>query len=97
MSDQDHHGPEHDLRERIVSQIHAAGRGRQKAITGEELQALKTAANRLEQMLSEATDADREALKSAAARLEKFLAEISKGKDITPGLKRRRDELSRKD
>ena len=50
----------------------------------------------MEKMLSEATDADREALRSAADRLEKFLAAISKGKDITQGLKRR-DEARRKD
>src|SRR5215475_12762917 len=97
MSSQDHHDPETDLRKRIVSQIQATGRSRQKTINPEELQALKTAASRLEQLLSEATDADREALKSAAARLEKFLAEISKGKDITPGLKRRGDEPRKKD
>lgn len=97
MSSQDHRDPEHDLRERILSQIHATARGQPKAIKPEELQALKTAASRLEQLLSEAAEADREALTSAAARLEKLLAEINKGKDITHALKRRRDEPRRKD
>lgn len=97
MSDQDHHDPEQNLRERIVGQIHATERGTQKTLDEEELQLLKTAVTRLEEMLSAAADTDREALKTAAARLDTLLVEISKGKDVTQGMRRRRDDPSTKE
>src|SRR5438270_510044 len=82
---------EHDIQERIVSLMQAAGQIPKKQITGEELQKLKTAASRLDQMLKSTADADLEALRSGAARLDQLLADIGTGKDPTSDLKRRRD------
>jgi hypothetical protein len=89
MSNEDHQDQERDLREHIVSRIRAASQLPKKQLMEEELQALHTAATRLDQLLKSAADADREALKAAAARLDQLLANIDKGKDVIPELKRR--------
>jgi hypothetical protein len=91
MSNDDNHGRERDVQERILSVMQAAGQARKKQITDDELQTLKTAASRLDQMLKSTADADLEALRSAAARLDQLLADIGTGKDFTRSLKRRRD------
>jgi len=83
MNNDDNHGREHDIQERIVSLMQAAGQIPKKQITGEELQKLKTAASRLDQMLKSTADADLEALRSGAARLDQLLADIGTGKDPT--------------
>jgi phosphoglycerate-specific signal transduction histidine kinase len=91
MGNEDNEGRESDVRERIVSLIEATGQAQEKQITTEELQALKTAMSRLDQMLKTAADADVQALRGAAARLDQLLQNIGDGKDATAGLKRRRD------
>jgi len=91
MNNDDNHGRERDIQERIVSLMQAAGQIPKKQITGEELQKLKTAASRLDQMLMSTADADLQALRSGAARLDQLLADIGTGKDPTSDLKRRRD------
>jgi hypothetical protein len=91
MTNGDHEDREQDVRERIASLIRATEQARKKQITSEELQRLKTAASRLDELLNAAADADRQALKSAAARLDQLLAEIGAGKDVGSDLKRRRD------
>jgi cell division protein ZapA (FtsZ GTPase activity inhibitor) len=91
MSNEDNHDREHDVRERIMSLIQTTGRARERQLTEEELQELKTAANRLDQMLNAAGDEDRQALRSAAARLDQLLADLGTGKDVTRDFKRRRD------
>jgi hypothetical protein len=91
MNNEDNQSREPALRERIVSLIQANQRARKKPITDEELQKLKTAASRLDQMLNAAGDADRQALSSAAARLDQLLEDIRTGKDVTNDLKRRPD------
>ena len=95
MTNGDNQGREQDVRDRIASLIRATEQVSKKQVTDEELQKLKTAASRLEEMLRAAADADRQALKSAAARLDKMLAEIGTGKDVAGDLKRRRDWRSR--
>ncbi|MHB8214572.1 MAG: hypothetical protein ACYDDS_00700 [Candidatus Sulfotelmatobacter sp.] len=82
-------GTEDDLRQRIVSLIQANGQAVKKPITDEEVQKLKAAAVRLDQMLKATVDADREVLKGAAARLDRLLEAIAAGKDVTDNLKRR--------
>ena len=86
---------ERDVQERIKSLMQAAGLARKKQLTGEELQKLKTAASRLDQMLKSSADADLETLRSAAARLDQLLADIGTRKDLNSGLKRRRDRQKR--
>ena len=77
MSSQDQ---ERDIRDRIANQIQAAEHAPSKPISPQDLQTLHLAANRLDQLLKEAADADREALKVAAARLDDLLRKIGKGK-----------------
>ena len=79
--------PAREVREKIVSLMQSIGQAPRKQITGEELQRLKIAATRLDEMLKAGTQADLQALKSAAARLDQLLSDIRGGKDIS--LKRR--------
>jgi hypothetical protein len=90
-------GREHDLRQRIVSLIRANEQALKKPITDEEVQKLKAAAARLDQMLKAAADADGQVLRSAVARLDQLLEDIATGKDVTYDLKRRRNWQKRED
>ena len=83
------HDQQSDLQEKIATQIQAEGLVPRKELTAEELQKLKSAATRLDQLINAAENADRESLKAAAARLEQFLADIATGKDVIAALKRR--------
>ena len=84
------------MREKIVSLMLSIGQSaKKKQITSQELQKLKNAAGRLDQMLKASADADRQTLRNASVRLEKLLSDIRKGKDVTNDLKRRRDAQSR--
>lgn len=87
MNDEGNQGREREFGERIANSIRAIDQGPKKQITHDELQKLKAAAGRLNQLLNTAADADRQALKTAAARLDQMLKDIGKGKDIK--LKRR--------
>ena len=89
MNDNDSHGQERDIGNRIASLIRAIGQGREKPITVEEERALKAAASRLDLMLKDAAEADRQALRNAAVRLDEMLLDMRKGKDITNRVKRR--------
>src|SRR5215469_13040078 len=95
MNNDDNNGREQNLRERIGSLIRANEQACKKQITMEELQKLKTAASRLDQMLQAAADADRQDLKSAAARLDQLLLDIRTGKDVTKYIKRRPNPQNR--
>ena len=90
MNDEDNQDQARDVGQRIARFIRSIGQGTEKQIAGEELQKLKAAANRLDQMLMSAADADREALRNAADRLDRLLVDIRKGKDVTGGLNRSR-------
>lgn len=90
MSSDHHRDP--DVREKIVSLMLSIGQSaKKKQITSEELQKLKNAAGRLDQMLKASADADRQTLRNASVRLEQLLTDIRKGKDVTNDLKRRRE------
>jgi cell division septum initiation protein DivIVA len=91
MNDEDNPGCGADVRERIASLLRANAQAPKKPITAEEQQRLKNAANRLDQMLKVAADADAQVLKSAAARLDHLLKDISRGKNIGHALKRHRE------
>lgn len=78
-----------DVREKIVSLMQSIGQAPGKQIAGEELEKLKTAANRLDQMLKAAAESENEALKIAAVRLDQLLSDIRSGKDISTHLRRR--------
>lgn len=90
MSNENKEGREREVRDRIVSLIRANEQIHKKQIAREELQALKIAAGRLDQMLREAEDEDLQSLRTAAARLDQLLADIGSGKDVTTEIKRRR-------
>jgi hypothetical protein len=96
MNNENEKGREHDL-QRIVSLIRANEQALKKPITDEEVQKLKAAAARLDQMLKAAVDADGQVLRSAAARLDQLLEDIATGKDVTYDLKRRRNWQKRED
>jgi hypothetical protein len=87
MADEDRGNRERELRDRIVSLMRSTDQARKKQITGEELQALKTAASRLDQMLKAAADADLDALRIATAKLDQLLVDIGAGKKSTTDLK----------
>jgi hypothetical protein len=89
MNSGDNQGPGRDVREKIVNLMQSIGKGPKKQIPAEELQKLKSAASRLDQMLEAAANADRQTLMSAAARLDQLLSDIRAGKDVTSNLKRR--------
>jgi hypothetical protein len=87
---------EREVRERIASLIHATERSR-APVSDDELQKLKAAASRLDQMLKAVADADAQALKNAAARLDQLLAKIGTGKDVSADVKRKRDEQTKRE
>jgi hypothetical protein len=97
MNNENEKGREHDLRQRIVSLIRANEQALKKPIANEEVQKLKAAAARLDQLLKAAVDADGQVLRSAAARLDQLLEDIATGKDVTYDLKRRRNWQKRED
>jgi len=90
MSNEDTEDRDRELRERIVSLMQANSQAVRKPIPSAELQQLKTAASRLDQMLQATADADQQTLRTAAARLDQILIDIREGKDVSPNLKRRR-------
>jgi cell division protein ZapA (FtsZ GTPase activity inhibitor) len=89
MNNESDPGQERNLQERIVSLIRANQQARKTPLTDEELQKLKAAARRLDQMLKAAADEDQRALKNAAARLDQLLKDMAAGKDVTNDFKRR--------
>jgi hypothetical protein len=89
MNSGDNQGPDRDVRERVVNLMQSIGKGPKKQIPDEELQKLKSAASRLDQILKAGANADQQALKGAAARLDQLLSDIRAGKDVTSNLKRR--------
>ena len=82
MTSGDNPGPERDVGEKISSQMRAIGQTPPKPIPSEELQKLKNAANRLDQMLKVNGDADQQKLRDAAGRLDQLLSDIRAGKDV---------------
>jgi len=82
MGSGDHRDRERDVGERIASLMQLIGRTPKKQITREELQKLKRAAGRLDQMLKAGLDADQQTLRSAVERLDRLLSDLRTGKDV---------------
>jgi len=97
MNNENEKDREHHLRQRIVSLIRSSQPALKKPITDEEVQKLKAAAARLDQMLKAAVDADRQVLRNAAARLDQLLEDLAAGKDVAYDLNRRRNWQKRED
>ena len=94
MSDDDIQNSERELRDRIGKRMQSIGQSSPKQIAPEQLQKLKTAATRLDQLLQSNANHDNESLKNAAQKLDQLLSKIIKGKDVTQELKRRRESQS---
>jgi hypothetical protein len=88
MINDDNHSREGKIRERIVSVIRASEQVPGKQIAAEELQKLKTAASRLDQMLKATAEAEVQVLRSASARLDQILENLRCGKDVVSARKR---------
>jgi hypothetical protein len=89
--DNDHLDQDLDVRARIARFTQANEHAREKEVTAEELQTLKTAAERLDQLLRDAEEANSRILSAAATRLDQLLADIAVGKDVVAELRLRRD------
>ena len=89
MGDENDQNREQEVRERIASLIQANAPARSKEISREELQALHAASGRLDQLLSQAAEAEKENLKTAATRLDQMLKDLARGKDVAKTVKRR--------
>jgi hypothetical protein len=76
--------------ERIAEVIRANESAPKKNLAPDDLQKLKAAAGRLEQLLTEAANAETEELKSAVSKLEELLKNIGAGKDVAPSLRLRK-------
>ena len=72
-----------------VMRAHEAVAG--KKVSQQDFQKLKAAAQRLEQLLADAADAEKDDLKKAASRLDQLLKDLGAGKDVAPGFRVRRE------
>ena len=90
MSDNDQQDRERNLRERSL-RVMRANNHPPRQVTAEEKQELKAAANRLDQILRAASEADEQNMRNAAARLDQLLKDLRQGKDVVTQLKRRRN------
>jgi hypothetical protein len=78
--------------ERIAEVIRTHEATTRNKVSVEELQKLKVAAGRLEQLLAVAADAESEDLKKAASRLDQLLKDLGAGKDVATGFRVRREK-----
>lgn len=90
MNTEDNQGRTREVREKIVGLMKSIGQAPKKALPNEELQRLKGAISRLDQMLEASAETDRETLRNAASRLDQLLHDISNGTAVIPRLKRPR-------
>lgn len=92
MGDENEQDRDREVRERIAGLVQANQFARKTQIGEDELQKLKIAAERLDQWLSNAADAEVHALRTAVTRLDQLLADITTGKDAVKTIKRRGDK-----
>jgi hypothetical protein len=92
MSSDDHQDDARTVGDRIAEVIRSNDLVPKKTLSDDELQMLKTAAGRLDQLLSDAANAETVELKIAVSKLDQLLKNISAGKDIAPALRLRRDK-----
>jgi hypothetical protein len=89
MNTETNQGRPRELKDKIVGLMKSIGHAPKKPLLGEEMQKLKTAASRLDQILKASAQTDREVLRSAAVRLDTLLCDLRDGKDVPARLKRR--------
>ena len=92
MSTDEKQDQDHTIGERI-SEVMRAHESAPRSMSQDELQKLKAAAGRLEQLLADAAGAETEDLKKAASRLDQLLKELGAGKDIASGFRVRRKQV----
>jgi hypothetical protein len=92
MSSDDHQDDARTVGDRIAEVIRANENAPKKTLTDDELRKLRVAAGRLDQLLSDAANAETEELKIAVSKLDQLLKNISSGKDIAPALRLRKDK-----
>jgi predicted house-cleaning noncanonical NTP pyrophosphatase (MazG superfamily) len=92
MSSDDHQDDARTVGDRIAEVIRANERAPKKTLTDNELRKLKAAAGRLEQLLSDASNAETEELKTAVSKLDQLLRNINAGKDVAPALRLRKSK-----
>jgi len=99
MSNDNNQDRERNVRDRIATFVQAHGQAKGKQATDEELQTLRRAVGRLDQLLADvaadeparrkrAKDEEAQALRVAAARLDQLLRDIAR-KEAAPELKLR--------
>jgi len=89
MCNQEKQAPELDIRDRMVRLSEAEEKGREKPVSGNELEVLASATARLDRLLARVAEAEVQDLHTAISRLDQLLNDISKGKDVRTKLKRR--------
>jgi hypothetical protein len=90
MSDENNQDNARTIGERISEVIRAKEHAPAKHLAPDELNKLKAAAGRLEQLLSDAANAETAELKTAVSKLETLLKNLSSGKEIAATLRLRR-------
>jgi predicted house-cleaning noncanonical NTP pyrophosphatase (MazG superfamily) len=90
MSDEKNQDNARTIGERISEVIRSKERAPAKHLAPDELNKLKAAAGRLEQLLSDAVNAETEELKTAVSKLETLLKNLGSGKDVAASLRLRK-------
>jgi hypothetical protein len=89
MSSENDQDRQRDVRQHIAEVLRTYENAAKKKLPAAELQTLKAAAGRLDQLLANAADAEVEALRTAADRLDQMLKDLGKGKDVAHRVKLR--------
>jgi hypothetical protein len=86
--------PEHEskVRERIASFVQSDAQVQKKELANSEVQALQSAAGRLDQLLADREQAEVNLLLAASSRLDQLLAQIGAGKDVAVMVVRQSEE-----
>jgi len=95
MNIENNRGGAREVQEKIVNLMKSIAQAPRKPLPGEEVQRLKTAASRLDQLLKASAAANQETLRTAAGRLDQLLHDIRNGNDIISRIKRQRPPHSR--
>jgi predicted house-cleaning noncanonical NTP pyrophosphatase (MazG superfamily) len=92
MSSDDDQDDARTVGDRIAEIIRANENTPKKTVTDGELRKLKAAAGRLDQLLSDAANAETEELKTAVSKLDQLLKNINAGKEVAPALRLRKNK-----
>ena len=88
----DESGQDSGVRERIANFVQSDAQVQKKELATSELQALQSAAGRLDQLLEEGQQAEVNLLRAATSRLDQLLAKIGAGKDVATMIARQSEE-----